>query len=104
MVPILEPDRKWQDVVVPPAVMLIVGKRGSGMRLRAGLTFTIEPMINVGTYEVEILEDNWTAVTLDGQLSAQFEHTLCVTEDGCEILTRRDAVLENSERFPNMWS
>jgi methionyl aminopeptidase len=87
----------------PPQVSH-VGRWGTGLRLRAGMTFTIEPMINLGGYEVEILEDNWTAVTRDGSLSAQFEHTICVTKKGCEILTRRPGQLANSERFPAMWS
>ncbi len=65
------------------------GKRGKGRRLRPGMVFTIEPMINEGTWEVEVLEDEWTAVTLDRKLSAQFEHTIAVTEDGYEILTLR---------------
>jgi methionyl aminopeptidase len=55
--------------------------------LEAGQTFTIEPMVNIGDYAVEVLEDGWTAVTADGSLSAQFEHTLLVTNEGCEILT-----------------
>lgn len=63
------------------------GKPGKGPRLRPGMTFTVEPMINAGTWQVEILEDDWTAVTLDGELSAQYEHTLAVTEDGVEVLT-----------------
>lgn len=63
------------------------GTRGKGKRLRAGMVFTIEPMINEGTYEVEILADKWTAVTRDRKLSAQFEHTIVVTADGVEILT-----------------
>lgn len=63
------------------------GKRGTGKRLRAGMVFTIEPMINEGTWEVEVLDDGWTAVTKDGKLSAQFEHTIAVTDDGVEILT-----------------
>ncbi|WP_445638016.1 type I methionyl aminopeptidase [Nostoc sp. DSM 114161] len=63
------------------------GTRGKGKRLRPGMVFTIEPMINEGTYEVEVLGDKWTAVTRDRKLSAQFEHTLAVTEDGVEILT-----------------
>nr|WP_290226240.1 type I methionyl aminopeptidase [Trichocoleus desertorum] len=63
------------------------GKRGTGKKLRAGMVFTIEPMINEGTWEVEVLDDNWTAVTKDRKLSAQFEHTIAVTEDGVEILT-----------------
>ncbi|CEJ47065.1 type I methionyl aminopeptidase [Umezakia ovalisporum] len=63
------------------------GTRGKGKRLRPGMVFTIEPMINVGSWEVEVLGDGWTAVTRDGQLSAQCEHTLAVTETGVEILT-----------------
>jgi methionyl aminopeptidase len=63
------------------------GKRGTGRRLRPGMVFTIEPMINEGTHEVEILADKWTAVTRDRKLSAQFEHTIAVTADGVEILT-----------------
>ena len=63
------------------------GTRGKGKRLRAGMVFTIEPMINEGTYEVEILADKWTAVTRDRKLSAQFEHTVVVTAEGVEILT-----------------
>jgi methionyl aminopeptidase len=51
------------------------------------MVFTIEPMINEGTYEVEMLDDGWTAVTRDRKLSAQFEHTIVVTDDGVEILT-----------------
>jgi methionyl aminopeptidase len=64
-----------------------VGKRGSGMRLRAGMVFTIEPMINLGNAEVRLLDDGWTVVTADGSLSAQFEHTVLVTKNGYEILT-----------------
>lgn len=66
------------------------GTRGKGKRLRAGMVFTIEPMINEGTWEVEVLEDKWTAVTKDRKLSAQFEHTVVVTETGVEILTLRE--------------
>lgn len=81
-----------------------VGRRGAGgFRLRAGMTFTIEPMINIGGYEVEILDDGWTAITVDHSLSAQFEHTLVVTKTGCEILTRRPEPLTNSERFPDVF-
>jgi methionyl aminopeptidase len=81
-----------------------VGVRGRGERLRPGMTFTIEPMINLGTPDVEVLEDDWTAVTLDGSLSAQFEHTLLVTNDGVEVLTQRSAALENSEIFPDYFA
>ncbi len=63
------------------------GTRGKGKRLRAGMVFTIEPMINEGTWEVEVLSDGWTALTRDRKLSAQCEHTLAVTEDGVEVLT-----------------
>ena len=55
--------------------------------LRKGMTVTVEPMINMGTYHSELLGDGWTAVTRDGSLSAQFEHTLLVTDDGFEIFT-----------------
>ncbi len=81
-----------------------VGVRGRGERLRAGMIFTIEPMINVGGWEVEVLDDDWTAVTVDGSLSAQFEHTILVTDGGAEILTVRDRPLVNSELYPNYWS
>lgn len=67
--------------------VLHYGKPGTGMTLRKGMTFTIEPMINMGGYQMQILKDGWTAVTRDGSLSAQFEHTILVTEDGYEILT-----------------
>lgn len=63
------------------------GTAGKGKKLRKGMVFTIEPMINVGTYEVEVLADGWTAVTADRKLSAQFEHTIAVTQDGVEVLT-----------------
>ena len=63
------------------------GTRGKGKRLRPGMAFTIEPMINEGTWEAVMLEDGWTAITKDGKLSAQFEHTITVTETGVEILT-----------------
>jgi methionyl aminopeptidase len=68
------------------------------------MTFTIEPMINIGAYEVEVLDDDWTAVTKDGSLSAQFEHTVLVTIDGVEILTQRSGPLVNSEIFPDYFS
>lgn len=63
------------------------GPRGSGMRLRAGMTFTIEPMVTIGKRKLRILDDQWTVVTDDGSPSAQFEHTVLVTADGHEILT-----------------
>lgn len=63
------------------------GKPGTGPRLKAGMTIAIEPMINLGTAEVETLGDGWTAVTKDKKLSAHFEHTVAVTETGFDILT-----------------
>lgn len=64
------------------------GTRGKGRMIRPGMVFTIEPMINEGTWEAKILGDGWTAITKDRKLSAQFEHTLAVTKDGVEILTQ----------------
>ena len=81
-----------------------VGQRGRGPRMRPGMTFTIEPMINLGTYECDLLDDGWTAITEDGGLSAQFEHTVLVTEEGHEILTARSTHLTKSERFPDYFS
>lgn len=63
------------------------GRKGQGITLVPGMVFTIEPMINLGKKELKVLEDNWTAVTRDGSLSAQFEQTLLVTPQGCESLT-----------------
>ncbi len=70
----------------PPSV-IHVGKPGQGTVLEAGMFLTIEPMINTGTFETKILSDGWTAVTRDRGLSAQFEHSLAVTDDGFEIFT-----------------
>lgn len=67
--------------------ILHFGKPGDGPRLAPGMLFTIEPMINLGKPQVKILSDGWTAVTRDRSLSAQFEHTIGVTETGCEIFT-----------------
>jgi methionyl aminopeptidase len=67
--------------------ILHFGHPGDGPALREGMIFTIEPMINAGRYDVKILSDGWTAVTKDRSLSAQFEHTIGVTADGCEIFT-----------------
>ena len=66
------------------------GRAGKGKRLKPGMVFTIEPMINEGTWEAIILDDGWTAITKDGKLSAQFEHTIAVTKDGVQILTLPD--------------
>ncbi len=67
--------------------VLHFGNPGTGMPLREGMFFTVEPMINAGRHEVKILSDGWTAVTKDRSLSAQFEHSIGVTADGCEIFT-----------------
>ena len=80
----------------PPSVTHY-GLRGMGLRLRKGMTFTVEPMINLIGPDIEHLDDGWTVVTKDRSLSAQFEHTIVVTDDGCEVLTRRHGVLKNSE-------
>ena len=63
------------------------GRPGHGPRLEKGMTLAIEPMVNMGTYRVRTLLDNWTVVTLDGQSSAHFEHTIAITQSGPEILT-----------------
>ncbi len=63
------------------------GPKNRGIKMFPNMTFTIEPMINSGRYETRLLDDDWTAVTVDGSLSAQWEHTVLVTEDGFEILT-----------------
>ena len=68
--------------------ILHYGKKNTGIELESGMTFTIEPMINSGKYDVKILEDGWTAVTKDKSLSAQFEHTIGITENGYEIFTK----------------
>jgi len=70
------------------------GRAGTGPELRPGMFFTIEPMINLGKPGVKILEDGWTAVTRDRSLSAQFEHSIGITEDGCEIFTASPKGLE----------
>ena len=70
--------------------ILHYGKAGTGMRIEEGMAFTIEPMINAGKRNIKILKDNWTAVTKDHKLSAQWEHTLMATRDGCEIFTLRE--------------
>ena len=74
----------------PPNV-LHYGRRGTGAVLEPGMFFTIEPMVNLGRPETKVLADEWTAVTRDKSLSAQFEHSVGVTEDGCEIFTLSEA-------------
>jgi methionyl aminopeptidase len=69
--------------------VLHYGKFGTGEELKQGMTFTIEPMINAGKRDVKLLPDGWTVVTKDHSLSAQWEHTLLVTEFGCDVLTKR---------------
>lgn len=74
-----------------------VGHPGMGLRLQPGMTFTIEPMINQGRRSVRTLADGWTVITRDGSLSAQFEHTILVTETGYRVLTLRE---EERDAFP----
>ena len=78
----------------PPNV-LHYGRKNTGMELRPGMTFTIEPMINVGEWDVKMLKDGWTAVTKDKSLSAQFEHTIGVTKNSYEIFTQPNKVNQN---------
>ena len=70
--------------------VLHYGRPGTGIELKAGMTFTIEPMVNAGRHETRLLPDGWTVVTKDHSLSAQWEHTVLVTETGVEVLTLRD--------------
>ena len=70
------------------------GRPGTGPELRPGMFFTIEPMINIGRADVKVLDDGWTAVTRDRSLSAQFEHSIGITEDGCEIFTKSPTGLD----------
>lgn len=69
--------------------VLHYGKAGEGLKLEAGMTFTIEPMVNIGKRDIKVLPDEWTVITRDRSLSAQWEHTILVTEDGYEVLTLR---------------
>ena len=71
-----------------PPNILHYGKKGEGAKLETGMIFTVEPMINEGLYNTKLLKDGWTAVTKDKSLSAQFEHTVGVTNDGFEIFTK----------------
>jgi methionyl aminopeptidase len=79
--------------------VLHYGRPGTGPKLEAGMFFTIEPMINLGKPDTKVLADDWTAVTKDKSLSAQFEHSIGVTEDGCEIFT-----LSPAGRFYPTWA
>ena len=67
--------------------VLHYGKKGTGVEMKPGMTFTIEPMINLGKRHCKLLKDGWTVITKDGKASAQFEHTILITENGSEILT-----------------
>ena len=69
--------------------ILHYGKKNTGIKLEKGMIFTVEPMINVGSHKTKTLNDGWTVVTQDHELSAQYEHTVLVTEDGFEVLTLR---------------
>lgn len=71
-----------------------VGRPGTGPELKPGMFFTIEPMINIGKPDVKMAEDGWTALTRDRSLSAQFEHSIGITQDGCEIFTRSPTGLD----------
>lgn len=75
------------------------GRKGTGTIIKPGMVFTIEPMVNAGKWEVEVLGDDWTVVTVDGKLSAQFEQTLAIYEDRVEVLT----LSPSSERDPIVW-
>jgi len=70
------------------------GRPGTGPELKPGMIFTVEPMINIGRPDVKVLDDGWTAVTRDRSLSAQFEHSIGITEDGCEIFTKSPGGLD----------
>jgi methionyl aminopeptidase len=72
--------------------VLHYGEKGTGEKIKTGMIFTIEPMINIGNYETKILNDGWTAVTKDKSLSAQFEHTIGGTKDGYEIFTQSNKI------------
>ena len=85
------------DVFHQSPNVLHYGKKNSGQELQPGMTFTIEPMINAGKYEVKVLNDGWTAVTKDKLLSAQFEHTVGITDNGYEIFTES---VKNLKRPP----
>ncbi|MFQ5508519.1 MAG: type I methionyl aminopeptidase [Leptospirillia bacterium] len=73
--------------------VLHYGKPGRGFKLRPGMTFTIEPMINLGRPDIRVLKDEWTVVTRDGSLSGQFEHTILITESGVDVLTSLDGTI-----------
>jgi methionyl aminopeptidase len=83
--------------------VLHYGKAGTGLVLTPGMTFTIEPMINAGKRHTKLLQDEWTVVTKDRKLSAQWEHTILVTDSGVEILTLREEEKgEISKNYPSI--
>ena len=86
---------------MPPQVPHF-GRRGKDKRMKAGMVFTIEPMINLGEYQTELMDDDWTVLTRDRSLSAQFEHSVLVTREGADVLTARSEVVKNSE--DNDWA
>jgi methionyl aminopeptidase len=92
--------RKFHE---PPQVKHF-GKRGTGERLKAGMIFTIEPMVNAGRWEVSVdPNDKWTVTTADSSLSAQFEHTVLCTKNGVEVLTKRHKPLRASENVASLF-
>ena len=97
----LEAQRRGVQAVRPNARLGDIGEAGRGLRLLAGMTFTVEPMINAGVPGIEIQEDGWTALTLDRHLSAQYEHTLEVTEEGVRVLTVQND--EGTWEPPGRW-
>jgi methionyl aminopeptidase len=76
------------------------GQPGHGPRIKAGYIFAIEPMINLGTHFTKVLSDGWTVVTLDGKPSAHAEHTIAITEEGPQVLTRVGQTGESEENWP----
>ena len=74
--------------------MLHFGSANSGMQLQAGMTFTIEPMINQDSHKTKLKKDGWTVVTRDKKLSAQWEHTILITQNGYEVLTLRPSEIQ----------
>ena len=77
--------------------VLHYGTPNTGLELQAGMTFTIEPMLNIGKRDVKLLQDDWTVVTKDKSLSAQWEHTILVTASGFDVLTQRSDEVFNLE-------
>ena len=82
---------------MPPQVPHYRDPYAKKIKMKAGMVFTIEPMINSGTFETELMRDKWTVLTADRKLSAQFEHSILVTRTGAEVLTARPAVVKKSE-------